>query len=152
MKRFPSLFAVLMFASAPLLAEDVSVAEATAAPVTEVSGLEVGVPAPGKGQVVFFRPFKMTGAVIGFKVREGSQELGKLNNGNYFVIAAEPGKHEYAVRSEAKDVLTLDVDAGEVYYVMGSISMGVLAGRPNLSPADSAAFEQVREKLKMSTL
>lgn len=110
----------------------------------------VGTPAEGKGQVVFFRPSKFMGAAIGFIVREGQTELGKLRSGNYFVAAVEPGTHEYTVHSEAKDVLTLEVEAGETYYVQGSISMGVMAGRPNLSPSDQAAFEAIASKLKPS--
>jgi hypothetical protein len=39
-----------------------------------------------------------------------------------------------------------------VYYVSGSLSMGVMVGRPNLTPSDAAAFEAVRAKLKMSKL
>lgn len=110
----------------------------------------VGTPAEGKGQVVFFRPSKFMGAAIGFIVREGQTELGKLRSGNYFVAPVEPGTHEYTVHSEAKDVLTLEVEAGETYYVQGSISMGVMAGRPNLSPSDQAAFEAIASKLKPS--
>lgn len=129
-------------ASAPVVAEQAA---------TPAVG-EVGSPEAGKGQVVFFRPAKMTGALIGFKVREAGKELGVLKNGNYFVLSVEPGKHEYTVRSEAKDVLALDVEAGEVYYVAGSITMGIMAGRPNLSPSTDAAFNQISDKLKKSAL
>ena len=60
--------------------------------------------------------------------------------GSYFVSSIAPGTHVYTVHSEAKDVLTIEVEAGETYYVQGSITMGILAGRPNLSPSDEAAF------------
>lgn len=99
---------------------------------------------------MFFRPSKFMGAAIGFIVREGQTELGKLRSGNYFVAAVEPGTHQYTVHSEAKDVMTLEVEAGETYYVQGSISMGIMAGRPNLSPSDRAAFDAIASKLKPS--
>lgn len=108
----------------------------------------IGAPPEGKGQVVFFRPSKFAGAAIGFKVREGTTELGKLRSGNYFVAAVEPGTHEYTVHSEAKDILTLEVEAGETYYVQGTISMGFMVGRPNLSPSDQATFDGMASKLK----
>ena len=122
---------------------------------TEGAQLAIAANAPavvvaGKGQVVFFRPSKMMGAAIGYKVREGETELGKLRNGTYFVIQVEPGKHDYTVHSEAKDVLTLEVDAGETYFVQGGVSMGVLAGRPNLSPSTAEAFAQVAPKLRVA--
>lgn len=122
---------------------------ATAAPAATEATL--GSPAAGKGQIVFFRPNKFVGSAIGFKVREGETELGKLGNGNYFFIDVEPGAHEYVVHSEAKDILPLEIDAGEVYYVQGGIGMGVMVGRPNLSPADKVKFETAG-KLKLSKL
>ena len=108
----------------------------------------IGAPPEGKGQIVFFRDKKFTGAAIRYKVREGATELGKLSNGSYFVHVAEPGAHEYTVHSEAKDILNLEVEAGETYYVIGGITMGFLAGRPNLSPSDQAAFDGMKAKLK----
>lgn len=105
-------------------------------------------PPEGKGQVVFFREKKFQGAAIIYKVREGEEELGQLNSGTYFVHVAEPGTHEYAVRSEAKDVLHLEVESGETYYVSGSVTMGFLAGRPNLSPSDEETFLSMSAKLK----
>lgn len=134
-------------ADAPAAAITEAPAAATAAPA--VAG-KVGAPAEGKGQVVFFRPSKLTGAAIGFKVREGETELGKLRSGKYFIASVEPGTHQYTVHSEAKDVLTLEVEAGETYYVQGTISMGFMAGRPNLSPSDQATFDGMSSKLKLA--
>ena len=113
---------------------------------------EIGQPPAGYGQIVFFRPSKFVGMAVGFKVREAGNELGLMKNGSYFVVAATPGRHEYEVHSEAKDILPVEVEAGEVYYVSGSLSMGVMVGRPNLTPSDAASFEAVRAKLKMSKL
>jgi hypothetical protein len=107
-----------------------------------------GAADPSKGTIVFFREKKFAGAAVGYKVRENDVELGRLRNGSYFVIQAMPGQHQYTVHSEAKDILTLEVDAGETYYVVGGITVGVLAGRPNLSPSDAAAFEAVKGELK----
>lgn len=108
----------------------------------------VGAPADGMGQIVFFREKKFVGAAVKYKVREGETELGKLGSGTYFVASVPPGTHQYTVHSEAKDVLTLEVEAGETYYVLGSITMGVLAGRPNLSPSDEATFNSMAKELK----
>jgi hypothetical protein len=117
---------------------------------TAVSELPEGIAPPpeGKGQIVFFRPSKFVGGAIGYKVREGETELGKLSNGSFFVHTTEPGAHAYVVHSEAKDVLNLEVEAGETYFVVGGVTMGVLAGRPNLSPSDQAAFTAIAAKLK----
>lgn len=103
-----------------------------------------------KGSVVFFRESKFAGAAVSFKVREGETELGKLSSGNYFVAQLPPGAHEFTVHSEAKDVLHLEVEAGQTYYIQGSISMGFMVGRPNLAPSDEATFNSMKAKLKDS--
>ena len=108
----------------------------------------IGAPSEGMGQIVFFREKKFAGAAVKYKVREGETELGKLSSGTYFVASVAPGTHQYTVHSEAKDVLTLEVEAGETYYVLGSITMGFMAGRPNLSPSDEAAFNGMAKELK----
>lgn len=106
-------------------------------------------PAPAdKAQIVFFRPSKFAGSAFGFKVREGENELGKLRSGKYFVSLVEPGEHQYAVHSEVKDVLNLEVEAGETYYVQATMNMGILSGRPNLAPSDEATFAGMAAKLE----
>jgi len=57
------------------------------------------------------------GGAIGFIVREGEAELGRLRSGNDFVIAAQPRKHACTVHSEAADNTTLEVEEGETYFV-----------------------------------
>ncbi len=109
---------------------------------------KVGTPPAGMGQIVFFRPSRFAGGAIGFAVREGDTALGKLRSGNYFVTAVAPGTHVYTVHSEAKDVLTMEVEAGETYYVEGTITMGFMVGRPNLSPSEQATFDGMFTKLK----
>ncbi|MNN66666.1 hypothetical protein D3C81_1822560 [compost metagenome] len=135
--------------SEPTEAGDTAVADSPVADeAAAATGMIAAAPAD-KAQIVFFRPSKFTGAAIGFKVREGEQELGKLRSGNYFIHLAEPGTHEYTVHSEAKDVLTMEVEEGETYFVQGTITMGVFAGRPNLSPSDQGTFSGMADKLKL---
>ncbi|KRC36450.1 MULTISPECIES: DUF2846 domain-containing protein [unclassified Lysobacter] len=154
--RVSALALGLMFSGA-VLAQDVAQPAATAAAAEaaeDASGAQaagtIGVPPQGKGQIVFFRPSKFVGAAVGFKVREGETELGKLRSGKYFVHVADPGTHEYRVHGETKDVLTMEIEAGETYYVQGTLGMGIVAGRPNLSPTDAAAFNALADKLKLA--
>ncbi|HEY5972751.1 MAG TPA: DUF2846 domain-containing protein [Pseudoxanthomonas sp.] len=130
-------------------------AVAPATPATSTEAVAIGnklvAAAPqDKAQIVFFRESKFVGGAIGFKVREGDAELGKLRSGKYFVATVEPGKHEYNVHGETKDVLLIEVEAGETYYVLGSLGMGIVAGRPNLSPSDEATFLSMSAKLKLA--
>lgn len=147
-------------------AESAAPAAATEAPAAPAAPAAPSVPAAatpaaapesaaapasgGTGTIIFFRPKKFIGAAIGFIVREGSTELGKLRNGNFFSIQAPAGVHHYVVHSETKDELTIEVEAGETYYVQGSLGMGLVAGRPNISPSDAATYDAVKDKLTPS--
>lgn len=136
-------------------AEPVATANAAPAGTSPISPKvlnAIGAPKEGKGQIVVFRPSKFAGAAIKYKVREGEKELGQLSNGRYFVVQVEPGPHTYVVHSEAKDVTNIEVEAGETYFLVGSVSMGFMAGRPNLSPSDAAAFEAVMGKMTRTML
>ncbi|QSX79515.1 DUF2846 domain-containing protein [Agrilutibacter solisilvae] len=143
-----ALFALLMISGATAAAQEATApAAATVAAAPAANGIIAAAPAD-KGQIVFFRPSKMMGAAIGFKVREGETELGKLRSGKYFVAVVEPGTHVYNVHGETKDELTMEVEAGETYYVQGTLGMGIVAGRPNLGPSDEATFMSLSKKLK----
>lgn len=123
-------------------------AEAAAAPEAPAAAADEAVPATGR--IVFFRPRKMLGGAIAFKVREGEDVLGKLSSGSFFSVDVPAGTHSYYAKSEGKDdTLVMEVEAGETYYVSGTISMGMMAGQGNLSPSDQAAFDEANKKKKL---
>ena len=136
-----------MLVAAPLVAvaqDGASTAPAAAAPAATAAAGE-------SGTVVFFREKKMMGMAISFKVRENGIELCKLGSGSYCTVQVPVGKHEYVTQTEAKDVLNLEVESGETYFVQASISMGVMAGHGNLAPATKEVFEGMKPKLKDNT-
>jgi hypothetical protein len=107
------------------------------------------VPAAAEhGTIVFYRPRGEGGLGYGFNVHEGTTELVTLRRGEYFVAAVPPGKHEYFVRSEARDVLAVEVEPGETLYVQGTFTPGLAVQRPNLAPSSKEAFEALRSKLE----
>ncbi|MFN3425358.1 MAG: DUF2846 domain-containing protein [Novosphingobium meiothermophilum] len=97
-------------------------------------------PPPGKGQIVFYRTGTIMGAAMGCAVNENGQKISSLGAGRYFILVTDPGRHEYTVKSEAKDVLALQVEADETQYAMCKIKMGIMAGRPDLRPSTEAEF------------
>jgi hypothetical protein len=107
--------------------------------------------AGGNGTVVFFREKKFAGSAIRYKVRENGVELCKLASGTFCSVQVPVGKHAYEVHSEAKDLLNLEVESGETYYVIGGISMGFMAGHPNLSPSTKEVYDGMKAKLKDNT-
>lgn len=146
--RIVVLSLLTCFAAAAVAEEPAAAPEPAATPAPAAAPAAAEPAAGGEGTIVFFRPKKMMGAAVGFKVREAGVELGKLRNGSFFVLKVAPGKHQYVVHSETEDVLTMEVEAGQTYYVQGTLGMGVVAGRPNLSPSDQATFDAIKDKLK----
>ena len=96
-------------------------------------------PKAGKGQVVFFRPGGMGGA-IKCTVRENGKMVGRVGANRYHVIDAEPGVHTFTAKSEATDAVTVQVEPDETAFVKCKIAMGMMVGRPNLSPANELDF------------
>lgn len=116
-----------------------------------VMAAHIEAPPAGKGQVVFFRPSKFAGAAVSFSVHEGDTGVAKLGNGSYAVVVADPGPHAYTSESESKDVLNVEVDAGETQYIQQTLGMGVIMYRPHLTPSDQATFDAMVGKLKLSS-
>lgn len=125
-------------AAAALLAGGMLTAPASAGDKKE----PVVIPKPpaGKGQIVFYRTGTIMGAAMGCSVNEKGQKISSLGAGKYFILVTEPGRHEYMVKSEAKDFLALQVEADETQYAMCKIKMGIMAGRPDLQPSNEADF------------
>ena len=103
-----------------------------------------------QGTVVFFRESKFAGAAVSFKVRENDVVLGTLGSGNYFTVNLPKGPHKFVVHSEAKDEINMEVDPGQTYYFIGTLSMGFMAGHPHLQPSTAAVFESMKPKMKDS--
>lgn len=49
-----------------------------------------------------------------------NQELARIQNGRYFGIRLDPGKHSFQ-STEEKSVVDLDVKAGQTYYIRGEV-------------------------------
>lgn len=129
--------AALSLSASPVMAKDKKEKEdeAGAGPAT------IPAPPPGKGQIVFYRPGGM-GWALGCSVNEKGQKISSLGAGRYFILVTDPGKHEYMVKSEAKDVLALEVEADETQYAKCRIKMGIMVGRPDLAPGTEAEFKE----------
>jgi hypothetical protein len=117
---------------------------------------EAGRPAPanipppsdGQGQVIFWRSGTMMGGAMGCGVNIGKERISALGAGRYFVMNTAPGAYEFNAKSEAKDVLNLEVDSGGVHVVKCTIKMGLMAGRPNLAPSTIEEFNARKDDLK----
>jgi hypothetical protein len=125
----------LLGGAQPALAQDAPVA--------------IAPPPSGMSQVVFFRPSAM-GMAISCNIRENGKMVGTTNNGRYFVLTTTPGPHKYTTRGETTDELNVETEADATSYVKCKIGMGVMSGRPNISPSTKEEFDSRSAKLKLS--
>lgn len=56
-----------------------------------------------------------------------------LPNGGYYPYIRDPGEVEIWAKTESKSSVTLDLKPGDVKYVKGTLGVGFLVGRPNLT-------------------
>ena len=104
-------------------------------------------PAPGKGQIVIFRPTS-DGFETKCTVRENRAMIGRVGPKRYYVVEVEPGVHQLTAKTEKTDAVAIVVEPDEASYVRCGITMGIMVGRPNLSPSTEEEFNKSAAKLK----
>jgi len=109
---------------------------ATGAPFTKL-----GTIPPGKAVIYIYRPSFM-GAAIVYDVKRGDDVIITTKARGYYPYVTDPGEVELWARTESKASVTLDVKAGEVYYVKAGVGVGLLAGRPRLNVVLASEAEE----------
>ena len=100
------------------------------------------------GLIYFFREWAFGGGGVSYFVQEDTKNIGLLKAGSYFSYKSKPGKHTYASETESKSSVTLDIQAGQTYYVEGGIGIGFWAGVPKLSEVTKPVFDKAKPDLK----
>lgn len=86
----------------------------------------------GKATVYVYRDFNVFGGGMTYMVWGNGVPIASLPAGGYFVYHAPPGKVQLSAKSEASTSVTVEAKSGEVYYVKGTIGLGIFVGRPRL--------------------
>lgn len=141
MKRIGRSGALLALLSALLL----SACAPTLGPVFQ----KVDRAPEGAAVVYIYRPSSFIGGGVYYDVRANGVVVTTLYNGGYHPYVAKPGEVEFSAKTEATSSVTLDVKAGQTYYVRGTVGVGVFVGRPRLEvvPAEVAEKEIAETKL-----
>jgi len=105
----------------------------------------------GKGLVILYRMAKMKGAAIRFNFRSSSGLSGSLANGSWLFEQLEPGEYTYSVSSpsfDGQDSITLNVAAGQTYFLKGEIKWGWPAGRTKFMLQSESSGQAELTKIK----
>ena len=94
---------------------------------------EITPPSEGKAVVYFVRT-SSTGILINFSYFDKDKFIGKFHGHGYFRYECEPGEHVFWAKSENRDFITADLEAGKIYFVEADAKMGGLKARVELRP------------------
>ena len=102
-----------------------------------------------KATVFIYRYKQFVGSALAPSVYCDETELARMENGRYFAVKLDPGKHTF--RSNDKQSGTeLDVKAGQQYFLRVEIAAGVMKGhgRLVLTAPEQGSYELSSSKLK----
>ena len=116
--------------------------------ITPAMSAEIPEAKPDKALIVFYRTGKMGGSAIPVNVHHSQGVIGTLSNGSTFNRYFEPGDQTFWVRVISEDSITLNVEAGKIYYVRGYTKMGLVIARPRLVQVEDAEARAAIAKLK----
>ncbi len=100
------------------------------------------------GLIYFLREDAFTGGGISYFIFEDDTKIGLLKSGTYFVHKSTPGKHTYLAETEARSLVTLEIQPGQTYYIEGGVALGMWAGRPQLTEVTHPVAEKLLPGLK----
>jgi hypothetical protein len=86
-----------------------------------------------KGLVYVYRPNSIIGSAVRYDVHANNEVICTLVRGGYCLYYAMPGEVELWGQTESKGTITIDVKAGQEHFIKGSLSFGLVVGRPNLT-------------------
>ena len=85
----------------------------------------------GKSIVYVYRYKQFAGSALEPSVYCDNVELARMDNGRYFIVKLDPGKHTF--RSNDKQAgMEIDLKAGEDYYIRVEIVAGFMKGHGRL--------------------
>ncbi len=103
---------------------------------------------PDKGLIVFYRLDKFGGKAIRFNINHPGGAIGQLLSGTVLYKYFDPGAQTFYSQVISQDAITVNVEAGKIYYVRGDVKMGLLAGRPNFTQMSESQARSEIAKLK----
>lgn len=90
------------------------------------------------------------GSAITFGIFQNEKLIGKLGPKSYLAWTVKPDSKEIQVisKSENKDFLIINPQAGKTYYIIQKVKMGVISARTGLELIDEKEGKNILTKLK----
>jgi Fe-S-cluster formation regulator IscX/YfhJ len=75
--------------------------------------------------------------------------IGKFNGPAYIRYACKAGRHIFWARSENKNFVEADVEAGKIYFIEAIVNMGAIKAAVRLDPLDPDDQKRMKSVLKL---
>lgn len=106
-------------------------------------------PAPEDKAVVYFARVSSMGFAVNFTYFDSATVIGRFNGPKYLRYECEPGKHLFWARSENRDFVEAEVEAGKIYFIEAAPQMGGIKAGVSLQPVDSTDEKTIKKILKL---
>ena len=102
-----------------------------------------------KATVYVYRYKQFVGSALSPSVWCDQTELARMENGRYFTVTLDPGKHTFH-SNDPQSGVALDLKAGQPYFIRLEIATGLMKGhgRLTLVSAEQGTYELKSSKLK----
>jgi hypothetical protein len=102
-----------------------------------------------KATVYVYRYKQFIGSALSPSVWCDETELARMENGRYFTVTLDPGKHTFH-SNDPQSGVALDLKAGQPYFIRLEIATGLMKGhgRLTLVAAEQGTYELKSSKLK----
>lgn len=102
-----------------------------------------------KSVVYIYRYKQFVGSALSPSVYCDEAQLARMENGRYFAVTLDPGKHTFR-SNDAQSGVQLDVKAGQEYFIRVEIAAGMMKGhgRLILTTPEQGRYELQSSKLK----
>ena len=109
-------------------------------------------PAPGapadKGLVYVVRP-SLAGSRIQTRLAVDGTWMGANYGNNYFFLTLTPGEHLFCSQASDRSVVTMNVEAGKIYYLQQTVTTGMTKAKSSL---DIVVEQDGRENVAKTNL
>ena len=103
---------------------------------------------PDKAVVYVYRN-TMFGAAVSMAVAVDGVEVGATGAYSFFKLAVPPGHHTIVSNAENDSTLSIDVQAGQNYYIWQDVKFGILVARTGLHVVTAEEGQAEIRKLKL---
>jgi hypothetical protein len=102
-----------------------------------------------KALIYIVRPSNAAGRIQTRLAVDGSW-VGANYGNNYFFLTLDPGEHHFCSQAEDRNVLSLNLQAGKTYYLVQTVTTGMMKSRSTLQVITDLDGQESLTKSRLS--